>query len=179
MLVSVVANSGSSSEKFPSNQPSLFEEDSDIEIEEETSIETLTYTRKKRGNKSTPPESLPRVRVEHDIREEEKICECGCGLKRIKEIHSQQYDVVPATFQVIDNVRFTYVCSCNCGSKPITSPLTPQVLPKTQVTPSFLATIAVEKFEDAMPLDRQVKKYKKRFGVEFTFSLLATMLYPE
>jgi len=158
----------SSSEKFPSNQPSLFEEDSDIEIEEETSIETLTYTRKKRGNKSTPPESLPRVRVEHDIREEEKICECGCGLKRIKEIHSQQYDVVPATFQVIDNVRFTYVCSCNCGSKPITSPLTPQVLPKTQVTPSFLATIAVEKFEDAMPLDRQVKKYKKRFGVEFT-----------
>ena len=30
--------------------------------------------------------------------------------------------------------------------------------------PSFLATIAVEKFEDAMPLDRQVKKYKKRFG---------------
>jgi len=156
----------SSSEKFPSNQPSLFEED--IEIEEESQTETLTYTRKKRGNKSTPPESLPRVRVEHDISDEEKICECGCGLKRIKEIHSEQYDIVPAEFRVIDNVRFIYVCSCNCGSKPITSPLTPQVLPKTQVTPSFLATIAVEKFEDAMPLDRQVKKYKKRFGVEFT-----------
>ena len=65
-------------------------------------------------------------------------------------------------------MRFTYVCSCNCGSKPIISPLAPQVLPKHQVTPSFLATIAVEKFEDAMPLDRQVKKYKKRFGVDFT-----------
>ncbi len=114
------------------------------------------------------PESLPRVRVEHDISDEEKVCECGCGLKRIKEIHSEQYDIVPAEFRVIDNVRFTYVCSCNCGSKPITSPLTPQVLPKTQVTPSFLATIAVEKFEDSMPLDRQVKKYKNRFGVEFT-----------
>ncbi len=75
----------SSSEKFPSNQPSLLEDSSDIELEEKSKTETLTYTRKKRGNKSTPPESLPRVRVEHDISEEEKICECGCGLKRIKD----------------------------------------------------------------------------------------------
>ena len=158
----------SSSEKFSSNQPSLFEEDSTIEVEEDTEVETVTYDRKKRGNKKTPPASLPHIRVEHDLSEDEKICGCGCKMKRIKEIVSSQYDIIPAVFRVIDNVRFTYICSCNCGSKPITSPLTPQVLPKTQVTPSFLATIAVEKFEDAMPLDRQVKKYKKRFGVDFT-----------
>ena len=158
----------SSSEKFPSNQPSLFQEDLDIVKEDEPSTETITFTRKKRGNKKLPPESLPHIRVEHDLKEEEKVCECGCGLKRIKEISSKQYDVVPAEFRVIDNVRFTYVCSSNCGSTPITSLLTPQILPKSQVTPSFLATIAVEKFEDAMPLDRQVKKYKNRFGVEFT-----------
>lgn len=157
----------SSSEKFASNQPSLFQEES-LDIQECKEDEKITYTRKKRGNKKLPPESLPHVRVEHDLKEEEKVCECGCGLKRIKEIRSKQYDIIPAEFRVIDNVRFTYVCSCNCGAKPITSPLTPQVLPKHQVTPSFLATIAVEKFEDAMPLDRQVKKYKKRFGVEFT-----------
>jgi len=158
----------SSSERFPSNQPSLFKDTSDIKVEEEPQTETLTFTRKKRGNKKLPPESLPHVRVEHDIKEEDKVCSCGCQLKRIKEISSKQYDIIPAEFRVIDNVRFTYTCSCNCGASPITSPLTPQVLPKTQVTPSFLATIAVEKFEDAMPLDRQVKKYKKRFGAEFT-----------
>jgi len=157
----------SSSEKFASNQPSLFQEDS-LVIEEFEGDEKIIYTRKKRGNKKLPPESLPHIRVEHDLKEEEKVCECGCGLKRIKEIRSKQYDIIPAEFRVIDNVRFTYVCSCNCGSKPITSPLAPQVLPKHQVTPSFLATIAVEKFEDAMPLERQVKKYKKRFGVDFT-----------
>lgn len=142
----------SSSEKFPHNQPSLFQ--NTIEIEEEPQTETITFTRKKRGNKTLPPESLPHVRVEHDLKEEEKVCECGCGLKRIKEISSKQYDIIPAEFSVIDNIRFTYTCSSNCGAKPITSPLTPQVLPKSQVTPSFLATIAVEKFEDAMPLDR-------------------------
>jgi len=157
----------SSSEKFSNNQPSLFQEDFFESIETKDD-EEISYTRKKRGNKKLPPESLPHVRVEHDISEEEKICACGCELKRIKEISSKQYDIIPAEFRVIDNVRFIYTCLSNCGAKPITSPLTPQVLPKTQVTASFLATIAVEKFEDAMPLDRQIKKYKKRFGVEFT-----------
>jgi len=158
----------SSSEKFPNNQPSLFQEDIKLPTEAEANTETITFTRKKRGNKQLPPESLPHIRVEHDLGEELKICECGCQLKRIKEISSKQYDIIPAEFRVIDNIRFKYVCSSNCGSKPITSPLTPQVLPRHQVTPSFLATIAVEKFEDAMPLERQVKKYKQRFGVEFT-----------
>ncbi len=157
----------SSSEKFPSNQPSLFEEvPSDIEIVEEKETESISYNRKKRGNKKTPPESLPHIRVEHDISEEEKVCSCGCNMKRIKEIVSHQYDIIPASFSVIDNVRFVYACSC--GEKPKTSPLPPQVLPKHQVTASFLATIAVQKFEDALPLDRQVKIYKKRFGVNFT-----------
>ena len=158
----------SSSEKFPSNQPSLFQDDDNLPTEDEPNTETIIFTRKKRGNKKLPPESLSHIRVEHDLSDEDKVCECGCELKRIKEISSKQYDIIPASFRVIDNVRFTYVCSSNCGSKPITSSLTPQVLPRHQVTPSFLATIAVEKFEDAMPLDRQVKKYKKRFGVEFT-----------
>jgi len=157
-----------SSEKFPSNQPSLFADDTDIETIEDNEVEEIEYSRKKRGNKKLPPQSLPHIRVEHDLREDEKICSCGCDLKRIKEISTKQYDIIPAQFRVIDNVRFTYVCSCRCGAKPITSPLAPQVLPRHQVSPSFLATIAVEKFEDAMPIDRQVKKYKNRFGVEFT-----------
>jgi len=158
----------SSSEKFPYNQPSLFQVDLDIEVEEDNEVIKIEYTRKKRGNKTTPPESLPRVRVEHDINDDEKICKCGCDMKRIKEITSEQYDIIPAEFRVLEHVRFTYVCSCGCGAKPKTSKLSPQPLPKHQVSASFLATIAVEKFEDAMPLDRQVKKYKKRFGVDFT-----------
>jgi len=166
----------SSSEKFPSNQPSLFAEDSNIEVEEDTEVETITYDRKKRGNKKTPPVSLSHIRVEHDLSEDEKVCECGCEMQRIKEIVSQQYDIIPAEFRVIDNVRFIYACSNKCGEKVKTSKLTPQVLPKTQVTPSFLATIAVEKFEDAMPLERQVKKYKKRFGVDFTSTTFSSWM---
>jgi len=113
----------SSSEKFPSNQPSLFQDDDNLPTEDEPNTETIIFTRKKRGNKKLPPESLSHIRVEHDLSDEDKVCECGCELKRIKEISSKQYDIIPASFRVIDNVRFTYVCSSNCGSKPITSEL--------------------------------------------------------
>jgi transposase len=157
----------SSSEKISSNQPSLFDTEVTTPIsQEEDKEEKITYVRKKRGGRSTPPESLPHIRVEHDLDEEQKVCSCGCALKRIKEIVSHQYDVIPASFRVIENVRFMYGCSC--GSKPKTSQLTPQVLPRHQVTPSFLATIALQKFEDALPLERQAKIYKQRFGVAFT-----------
>lgn len=40
----------SSSEKFPSNQPSLFQEES-LDIEESKEEEKISYTRKKRGHK--------------------------------------------------------------------------------------------------------------------------------
>jgi len=168
----------SSSEKFPDNQPSLFdsEELSVIESIDDSEVEEVKIIVKKKGGRTMPPKSLPHIRVEHDFSEDEKVCSCGCGMKRINEIVSHQYDVVPATFQVIENVRFTYACSCNCGSKVKTSKLTAQVLPRHQVTPSFLATIAVQKFEDSLPLERQAKIYKQRFGVAFTSSTFSNWI---
>ena len=117
---------------------------------------------------------MPRVRVEHDIDESEKICSCGCQMHVIKEIVSEQYDVIPASFQVIENVRFVY--GCRCGEKPKTTPLTPFILPRHQVTASFLATVAVQKFEDALPLYRQAKIFKNRFGVPFTDTTLSNWM---
>ena len=169
----------SSSEKF-SNQPSLFESGElpiEPEVENDTQEEELQPTKKKRGGgRKKPPESLPHIRVEHDFPEDEKLCSCGCGMKIIKEIKTEQYDVIPASFRVIENIRFVYACSCNCGAKLKTSPLTPQALPQAQVTPSFLATIAVQKFEDALPLDRQANIYKKRFGIKFTTTTLSNWM---
>lgn len=156
------------SEKLPDGQLSLFTDLENKEIDEPKVEEIeITYTRSK-GGKKRPPEHLPRVRIEHDISNEEKICSCGSQKIVMQEIITEQYDVIPATFQVIQNVRFKYACSNRCGVAPKLTPLTPQMLPKHQVTPSFLATIAVQKFEDHLPLHRQVKIYSGRFGIEFT-----------
>jgi len=163
----------SKSEKIPDNQPSLFEDSEEkIEIVEDEEIE-IAFKRKK-GGRNRPNKDIPRVRVEHDIKEEEKICNCGDTMHRMKEIVSEQYDIIPAKFQIIENVRFVY--GCRCGEKPLTTPLAPFILPKTQVTPSFLATIAVQKFEDALPIYRQAKIYKNRFGVPFNDTTLSNWL---
>jgi len=163
----------SKSEKIPNNQPSLFEDSEEkIEVVEDKEIE-ITFKRKK-GGRTSPPKDIPRIRVEHDISEEEKICSCGDTMHRVKEIISEQYDIIPAKFQVIENVRFVY--GCRCGEKPLSTPLAPFILPKAQVTSSFLATIVVQKFEDALPLYRQAKIYKNRFGVPFNDTTLSNWL---
>lgn len=117
---------------------------------------------------------MPRVRVEHDISEADKQCSCGCQMYRMKELVSEQYDMIPATFQIIQNVRFVY--ACRCGVEPKSTPVPPMILPKSQVSPSFLATIAVQKFEDALPLYRQAKIFKKRFGVPFSDTTLSNWM---
>jgi len=163
----------SKSEKFNVNQPSLFDENEEkieIELDEEIQIE---FTRKK-GGRSRPSKDLPRVRVEHDISEEEKFCSCGDKMHRLREVISEQYDIVPARFQIIQNVRFIY--GCRCGAIPVTTALAPFILPQTQVTASFLATMAVQKFEDALPLYRQAKIFKNRFGVPFTDTTLSNWM---
>ena len=128
----------SKSEKLNPNQPSLFEDnDVTIEVEADEEIE-ITFKRKK-GGRTSPPKDIPRVRVEHDIPEKKKICSCGEKMHRLKKLISEQYDIVPAKFQIIQNVRYVY--GCRCGVAPKTTPLAPSILPKTQVTASFLATI--------------------------------------
>lgn len=163
----------SKSEKFNPNQPSLFE-DNEVKIEVEVDEEIEITFKRKKGGRSSPPEDLPRVRVEHDISEAEKLCSCGDKMHRVKEVISEQYDIIPARFQIIQNVRFVY--GCRCGASPVTTPLAPFILPQTQVTASFLATIAVQKFEDALPLYRQAKIYKHRFGVPFSDTTLSNWM---
>jgi transposase len=73
-----------------------------------------------RGKRKPIDASLPRVRVEHDISEEQKTCACGCQLTRIGEVTSEQFDLIPARAQVLQHVRFKYACrSCegtSCGA---------------------------------------------------------------
>jgi len=166
----------SSSEKFPSNQPSLFEEENEeIITEDDPEVEYIAVKRKK-GGKRPIPKDIPITRVEHDISEADKVCSCGECMVRMKAFSSFQYDVTPARFSAIENVRFIYACSAKCGAKVKTVPIAPSVLPRSQVTPSLLAMIGVQKFEDALPLTRQAKIFKQRFGVPFTDTTLSNWM---
>jgi len=165
---------GSKSERFDERQELLFDNDDAVEVEPATEIEVPAHTRK-RGGRRLPPKNLPRVRVEHDLPEEEKQCTCGNCLTRIGEEVSFQYDVIPAKFQVIENVKFKYGCSNpQCNQPPKTAQQDPPPpLPRTQASPGVLAWIGTGKFVDGLPLNRIATIAEKRFGVPFTSTTLA------
>jgi transposase len=88
--------------------------------DDEDEITVPKHKRKKSGRKPIP-DNLPRVRVEHDIPQAEKLCPCGSGEERprIGEVITEQYDIVPAQIQVLQHVRFKYgPCACCQGVFP-------------------------------------------------------------
>jgi transposase len=113
-----------------------------------------------RGKRKPIDAKLPRVRVEHDMPEEQKICRCGCQLTRIGEVTSEQFDLVPARAQVLQHVRFKYACrSCegtsHAGPAVITAAMPAQPIPKSNASPGLLAHVSTAKFVDGLPLYRQ------------------------
>ena len=113
----------------------------------------------KRGRKSLPAH-LPRKRVEHDLPESEKVCGCCQGaLHRMGEETSEQLDIIPATVQVLQHVRFKYACrQCDRhgeSSKIVTSPMPKQPIVGSNASFGTLATVLTAKYADGMPLYRQ------------------------
>jgi len=124
-----------------------------------------------RGKRARLGADLPRVETVIDIDESEKTCGCGAALVRIGEDTSERLEVIPARFTVRRTIRPRYACPC-CGGtenepeRPVAvAPVPPSILPKTNATPSLLATIATWKFQDALPLHRQERIFA-RHGIE-------------
>jgi len=144
-------------------QADLFDEIGTTVREETGKTETTSvrsHTRK-RGKRARLPAELPRIETVIDIDEAEKACGCGETLGKIGEDISGKLEVIPARFIVRRTIRPR--CACRrCGGtenepeRPVAvAPLPPSILPKTNATPSLLATIATWKFQDALPLHRQ------------------------
>lgn len=161
---------GPSSEKLVDLHPTLFNEaEVEIPVEPEpAAVEPAAPeaepARKPRKTFRIPPE-LPRVEIEHDLSEAEKVCpHDGTALKRIdSEIH-EQLDIIPARVQVLRHLRHTYACPC-CERYVVTAQKPKQPIEKAMASPRLLATIATQKYVDGMPLYRQSKAFA-RLGLE-------------
>lgn len=132
--------------------------------------QTATQKTKKKTGRKPLPANLPRKQVIHDLPESEKLCPCGCMLTKIGEETSEQLDYIPATLQVIQNIRYKYACkSCEDTVRRAPVPATP--LPRSNATAGLLAEIITSKFEDHLPLDRQSKIWA-RLGIDISTTTL-------
>lgn len=170
---------GSSSEKGTNLPPPLFNEvesvsDSAPEDQQDNEkTEVKPHTRGKPVRKPLP-ENLPRIRREFDLSEQDKVCKCGCQMALIGEETSEQLDIIPARFQVIQNVRMKYACrSCESHLKLADAPA--QAIPKSMASGGLLAYCAVSKYQDALPLYRQEQIFT-RLGVEINRATIASWM---
>lgn len=116
------------------------------------------------------PEGLPRsLRM---IEPDSIACPCGCGdMVRIGEDRSERLDYIPARYQVIVTVRPRYACPK--GRTGVVQAKAPaHLLEGSWPTEALLAQIAVAKYSEHMPLNRQAV-VMARHGVPIDRSVLA------
>ena len=130
------------------------------------------------------PTDLPRVRIEHDVPEEQRGCKC-CTLRmqRMGKVVTEQLEYNPGKLYVIEHVRFKYSCQ-RCKDDIVTAPLPPQPIDKGLPGPGLLTEIILNKYQDHLPLYRQEQRFA-RFGIDLPRSTLcdwvmqsATILEP-
>ena len=107
------------------------------------------------------PEHLPRRRVEYDLAEAEKACSCGKTKARIGEEITEQLDYEPASIHVIEHVRFRYACQ-HCQNGVIRTPKPPQPIEGGTAGPGLMAHVAVSKYLDHLPLNRQERMFSRQ-----------------
>lgn len=112
------------------------------------------------------PPHLPRVRVEYDLAESDKVCPlCQERLTKVQEVVSEQLNVIPAQLQVIEHVRFKYACRY-CYGCIKTADLPAQAIDKGLPSSSLLSHILVNKFADHLPFYRQQRWFNRhQYGV--------------
>ena len=109
-----------------------------------------------RGKRQVDMTSLPRYSIIYDLPEEKKCCSC-CNkpLHVIGEDKSEQLEIIPIQYCVIEHIRIKYGCR-PCDSV-VMAPKVPAPLPKAIAGPSLLTDVILNKYQYHLPLYRQSK----------------------
>jgi transposase len=101
---------------------------------------------------------LPVVEIRHELSAEARACPaCGGTLTEMtgQTEDSERITSVKLTYQVEHHVRQKYRCACNGAV--VTAPGPAQVMPGGRYAPEFGVGVAVAKYTDHLPLERQVR----------------------
>jgi transposase len=114
--------------------------------------------KKKRGHGPTEQPKLPRIDVDHDLDEADKTCpECGGCLEEMEgqyEAHDE-IDVIPLRFVIKHHRRKKYTCRCGACIETALGP--DKLTPGGRYSINFAIHVAIAKYCDHLPLERQVR----------------------
>ena len=129
------------------------------------------HTRKTRGSRTLDTKSLPKYAVIHDLPQEQKDCAC-CGtlLHFIGQEKSEQLEIIPSRYCIIEHLRMKYGCR-SCDSI-VMAPKPAAPLPKAIAGPSLLTDVILNKYQYHLPLYRQ-SKIMKSYGLTISDKTLS------
>jgi len=170
---------GASSEGQNDLQGRLFDEreDDDQTAASNSAPASICVTGYQRQAKKSVriPAELPREEIIYDLPEAQKHCpHDGSALRFIGTDVSEQLDIIPAQIKVLRHVRRKYACPC-CEQYVVTATKPKQPIEKSIAAPGLLATVATQKYVDALPLYRQTEIFK-RIGIELDRTTLANWM---
>jgi len=124
-----------------------------------------------RGNRQLNLNDLPRYTVVHDLPDGEKNCLCcGGALHVIGQAKSEQLEIIPAQYYIIEHIRIKYGCR-PCESI-VMAPKVPAPLPKAIAGASLLTDVVLNKYQYHLPLYRQ-SKIMQSYGLTLSDKTLA------
>ena len=155
------ATYGKSSEKLDESQYAFaFEEVQTALGDIEAQLQRLEP---KRPRPSSGRRALPAhlERIEEVIEPEAKACLCGsCARVKIGEDVTERLDVIAPKFRVIVTRRPRYACTA-CRESIVQAPAPAHLIEGGLPTERLLASIAVSKYADGLPLYRQEAIYAR------------------
>jgi transposase len=110
------------------------------------------------GHGPRPQPTLPVVEIRHELPADDRPCpSCGGELMEMagQVETSERITTVKLTYQVEHHVRQKYRCQCNGAV--VTAPGPAQVQAGSRYAPEFGIGVAVAKYADHLPLERQVR----------------------
>jgi transposase len=114
--------------------------------------------KKKKGHGPKKQPKLPVIEVLHELDDADKVCpKCGDGLDEMEDQYeeSDEIDVLPLRFVMKRHKRKKYGCRRGCCIETALGP--DKLTPGGRYSVSFAIYVAVSKYCDHLPLERQVR----------------------
>ena len=114
--------------------------------------------KKRPGHGPTEQPKLPIVDVVHKLDDADKTCpKCGGGLHEMKDQFEEagEIDVIPMRFVYKNHKRQKYVCGCGGCVDTALGP--DKLVPGGRYSVDFAIYVAIAKYTDHLPLERQVR----------------------
>jgi transposase len=154
--------------QFEELQASATEDELAVEIAVAKTT-TVTGFARKRPDRNTFPDHLPRERV---VIDPPAACDCcgGTRLRKLGEDVTRTLEVIPRQWKVIETVREKFTCrDCEKISQ---APAPFHVIARGWAGANLLAMVLFEKFGQHQPLNRQAERYARE-GVPISLSTMA------